>query len=191
LGYAFDTVMTDNKKLAWIETYTGKKFHILEPSLDEIDIEDIAHSLSMQCRWTGMTRHFYSVSQHSYYVSWLVPSKFALDGLLHDASESYLGDLNRPVKHHTETGQAYIELEETIQKKIGEKFGLTWPIPDEVHKADRRMLFTEKEQLMGNLVWDTTTGDAKTADIKIGYLAPPDAEAQFLLRFKDLTGMSI
>ena len=38
---------------AWIQTYSGGVFHILDPRQDEINIKDIGHSLAMQCRFTG------------------------------------------------------------------------------------------------------------------------------------------
>ena len=91
---------------AWIITYSGKKFYHLAPSAEMVDIVDIAHALSLTCRWTGHTRYHYSVAQHSWYFSYLVPKEFALSALLHDASEAYLGDMNRPLKHFTPAGPA-------------------------------------------------------------------------------------
>src|SRR5574342_1090607 len=81
-----------------IITYTGRLFWPLSPRLEDINILDICHALSNQTRFTGHTREFYSVAQHSCLVSDLLPEKFKLDGLLHDASEAYLMDLARPVK---------------------------------------------------------------------------------------------
>ena len=48
----------------FVHTHTGKKFHFLDPHSDEICIEDIAHSLSLKCRFNGHTSSFYSVAQH-------------------------------------------------------------------------------------------------------------------------------
>ena len=56
----------------WVETYTGLKFHLADPKKNEIIIEDIAHALSLLCRYTGHCNQFYSVAQHSVYVSELV-----------------------------------------------------------------------------------------------------------------------
>ena len=50
---------------AEIVTYTGKLFDIFDPKPELVCIEDIAHSLANQCRYTGHTKVFYSVAQHS------------------------------------------------------------------------------------------------------------------------------
>jgi len=86
----------------WILTFTGKEFHPLNPSPAEVCIEDIAHALSLQCRYTGQCKRFYSVAEHSVQVAMAMPrenSALVLAALLHDASEAYLPDLARPVKH--------------------------------------------------------------------------------------------
>jgi hypothetical protein len=73
----------------YFRTFTGRRVHSLSPSSDEIDIDDIAHSLAYQCRFLGHTDGFYSVAQHSVLVSQMVPEQDALWGLLHDAAEAY------------------------------------------------------------------------------------------------------
>src|SRR5271170_7300011 len=94
-------------KRAWIQTYTGGVFHILDPQQNEIYIKDIAHALAMQCRFTGHVRKFYSIAEHCVLGSHIVPKKLALQFLLHDASEAYIADINRPLKHYTGVGAAY------------------------------------------------------------------------------------
>lgn len=54
----------------WIETFTGRQFFPLEPDFEQVDIRDIAHALSMKCRYTGHVREFYSVAQHSVLMEW-------------------------------------------------------------------------------------------------------------------------
>ena len=39
----------------YFRTFTGRRVHSLSPSPDEIDIDDIAHSLAYQCRFLGHT----------------------------------------------------------------------------------------------------------------------------------------
>lgn len=48
----------------WMQTYTGRRFYPLDPRPDEIDPEDIAHALSLLCRYGGHVDRFYSVAEH-------------------------------------------------------------------------------------------------------------------------------
>ena len=103
--------------MTWIQTYTGKPFDIFEPDQMSINLWDIAHSLANQARFNGHTMEFYSVAQHSIIVSRLVPNHLDMEaiGLLHDASEAYIGDLVRPIK---KSMPSYVEVEEKIQRLI-------------------------------------------------------------------------
>ena len=71
-------------KEPYIRTYSGINFTILNPTSEMINIDDIAHSLSYQCRYGGHSNKFYSVARHSIIMSYLAPPKFALDALCHD-----------------------------------------------------------------------------------------------------------
>ena len=134
--------MKDN----WVPTYSGKRFK-LEVTIDPamIDIDDIAHSLSMQCRFNGHTREFYSVAEHSLIMSFMVSDEAALYALLHDAAETYIGDIIAPLKT-----DEMRECEEGIMAVILSRFGLrvSDEIVAEVKRADMRMLATEVQQLM-------------------------------------------
>jgi uncharacterized protein len=179
-----DTVDT---KRAWIQTYTGGVFHILDPQQDEISILDIGHSLAMQCRFTGHVRRFYSVAEHCVHGSRLVPQKDALWFLLHDASESFLTDINRPLKHFTAIGSEYLPIEAKVMEAICQKFRLSIEEPPSVKKVDNAMLFAEKEQLLVPMEWDQKWGDVKPADVKVKCWAPEVAEVEFLHRYYELT----
>ena len=174
---------------AWIQTFTNKKFHILNPRQKEICIEDIAHSLSLQCRFTGHVKWHYSVAQHCVYASRIVPFEFALEALMHDSSEAYICDMSRPLKHYTDAGTEYLEIESEIEYVIAKKFGLPRPMSPQVKDADNQMLYAEKAQLMPPMTWDTKwSKDQKAANVVIGRWTPETAEARFLRRFNDLTG---
>lgn len=87
----------------WNLTYTGKQFDPLAPVAGTVDIRDIAHALSMYCRFGGHCSSFWSVASHSIAVSMALQAMGAepvliLAGLLHDASEAYLPDLASPIK---------------------------------------------------------------------------------------------
>ena len=75
----------------YIETFTGRKFYFLNPTPDQFNIIDIAHALSMTCRYTGHSNKFYSVGEHSWHMSRMLgnlPKEIQLAALLHDASEA-------------------------------------------------------------------------------------------------------
>jgi hypothetical protein len=183
------TESTVDIKRAWIQTYTGGMFHILDPQQDEINITDIGHALAMLCRFTGHVRRFYSIAEHSVRGSHLVPAKDALWFLLHDASEAYMNDINRPLKHFTGIGSEYLPVEAAVMRAICQKFRLPEDEPPNVKKIDNAMLFAEKEQLLAPLDWDSKWGaDIKAADVKLKCWAPEVAEVEFLHRFYELTG---
>lgn len=171
---------------AWIETSTGRKFHILTPTSDEVDIRDIAHGLSMLCRFTGHVRRFYSVAEHSVHCSRLVKKETALQALLHDASEAYIADINRPMKHFTPIGESYMKIEKRIMDTVYAKFGVPLDEPSEVKDADNGMLFAEKAQLMTAIPWESN--GIVAADIQVRCWPPEVAEVEFLHRFYELTG---
>lgn len=170
-------------ELAWIVTASGKKFHILRPQQDEIIIDDIAHHLSHLCRFTGACSRFYSVAEHCYWVSLIVPAPLAMWGLLHDASEAYLCDLNRPAKHFTPIGPIYREIEDTVMRAICERFGLPGEEPQSVREADNRMLFSEKRQIMPAVEWDDVWGSQAQSSVRVRCWNPQKAKRKFLGRY--------
>ena len=129
----------------WFQTYTGKQFHPMDPTVDEIDICDIARGLSMIARFNGHTLFHYSVAQHSLLVSENVPNAVRLEALLHDASEAYLGDMVRPLKRSM---PEYRAAEDRLERVIAERFGLIYPWPAEVKEADNRALMTERRDCL-------------------------------------------
>jgi hypothetical protein len=127
-------------------------FNPIDPEVDKINIIDIAHSLSMQCRFTGHTKEFYSVAQHCINVVNLMKNdsqskKLMLEGLLHDASEAYLTDIATPVKPHLVN---YKEIEEKVQSLIYEKYGIIELSKHIVKQYDTICLNMEGYHLMPN-----------------------------------------
>lgn len=134
----------------WIQTRSGKRVDLISPSPEDILITDIADSLSMKCRFGGHTKFFYSVAEHSIYVSVLLEKRLALAGLLHDASEAYLVDMSRPLKNII---PEYRTVESMFEYMIYEKYGcLPLSLADlkAIKKADNIMLATEARDLMGD-----------------------------------------
>lgn len=172
----------------WIQTRTGKQFDLLHPDHDAIDILDIAHSLSMQCRFTGHTREFMSVAQHCVLVSHLVPSKDALDDLMHDATEAYVTDLARPLKLLL---PQYKTIEDNIYSHLAHKFGLSNPLPPSVKHADNISLMWERRDLMSTppRPWTDEHLLSEVPSQKLTGLEPKAAREEFLDRFYELTGI--
>lgn len=131
----------------WIQTYTGRRFNPTNPVPSSITIEDIAHALSMQCRFSGHINSFYSVAQHSVLVSYICDSSDALAGLLHDASEAYLVDIPRPIKKSGKFDN-YLDFEIKMEKAIADRFNVPDKMPPSVKMADDLLLSTEARDLL-------------------------------------------
>jgi 5'-deoxynucleotidase YfbR-like HD superfamily hydrolase len=106
-----------------------------------IAIDDIAHHLSMVCRWAGATQSFYSVAQHSCLVAKICPPELQRWALLHDAAEAYIGDMTRPMKalmRDLGDGEPspFDAVETGIMRCVAEKFELSWPEPKELQQYD-------------------------------------------------------
>lgn len=144
--------MVEGRKGDWIATATGRPFFPLDPRPEEVDLVAIIHALSHQCRWSGHTKTFYSVLEHSIHVAKLVEQwggneKEILTALLHDASEAYVVDVPRPVKRDRMM-DGYVDAEKKIQAVIAEHFRLPYPYPELVNLADTEILGYEAEGLM-------------------------------------------
>lgn len=180
-----------------ITTHTGREVQPLSPDPNTIDIYDIAHALSNQCRFTGHTKEFYSVAQHSVLVGRNLERKYGRDsglplwGLLHDASEAYLADIARPVKRNGEFGRIYRETEDTLMEAIAEAFNLPWPMPAEVHEEDGILLVTEMRDQMPQLTPDDFVPKVDADPYVIVGWSPKDAERHYLSYYAHLSGQVI
>jgi 5'-nucleotidase len=182
------------RKGDWIQLISGEPFWPLDARLEEVHLNDIAWALSMQCRYAGHVKRRYSVGEHSVMVSRLVPAEHALWGLLHDASEAYLVDLPRPVKHSMPDYCAY---EDALMRVIAERFDLPWPEPWEVKQVDRAMLSVERRRLLAEsrLPWgDVQGGEWDTwvvgmDEMDLPCWSPTTAYNQFVQRYAEVTGI--
>lgn len=161
-----------------LTTYTGRKIDPLNVKAGQLDIRDIAHALSMICRFGGHARQFYSVAEHSIRVSCLVPQEHALAALLHDAAEAYLGDVPRPLKGRF---ASFTQAEQKILAQVAGCFGFDFPLHACVHGADNSMLAAEMQELM----------EGGTNPAEISCLPPHLAEKAFLARFSSLQHQSV
>jgi hypothetical protein len=132
------------RKGDWMSLASGRIYYPLDPRPEDVFIEDIAHSLSMQCRYGGHSRVFYSVAEHSYHLSFLVPEEHALVALLHDATEAYVSDVPRPLKPYLSN---YAEIEDLNWAAIAKAFDLPAQLPACVKEADLRICVNEMATL--------------------------------------------
>lgn len=122
-------------------TGNGRIFFSCDPRADEVHIDDIALHLSRLPRFGGATEM--SVAEHCWHCSHVVPEEVALEALLHDAAEAYIGDLIRPLKYLPIFGDLYLKIERGIELVVAERFELVYPWPAEVKKADEYVVGIE------------------------------------------------
>lgn len=161
-----------------IRTYTGRYVDVWNLKEGDIVIEDIAHSLSLKCRYNGHVKYHYSVAEHCVRAANLVlyQSSFpeeAFAALLHDASEAYLVDLSSPQKKHPNMSEFRV-LEERVEAEIARVFGFQYPYHPIVREVDDYLLHWE---------W---TEYVTAEDPKEGW-SPETARISFLNMFQMLT----
>lgn len=170
---------------------------------EDVSIDDIATALSNICRFGGHVETFYSVAQHSVLVSqclehWEPANRvLMLQGLFHDASEAYLGDIVSPCKSdfYVNTGtddtpviEPYKDVEARLQKLILGKLGVCDSLTPEVHLADMYVLRLEFSQLKGDEYekYVSKLVGVETWDKKIIPVSPKRARDLFLDRYSEL-----
>lgn len=173
----------------WMITFTGRRFWPLDPRVDEVSFLDIAHGLSLICRYGGHTRCFYSVAEHCVlladHFSEAGRSDLARYALLHDASEAYIGDIIRPLKPQL---PAFKAVEAPLERLVLQAVGLG-DIPKPVHDADSAIIVNEARALFYPEVleragWVLPERGLKGVDI-MGY-PPTYAEQAWLSEFERL-----
>lgn len=189
----------EGRKGGCILTYTGKTVFPFDPREDEIDLYDIAHALSSIGRFTGHAVAFYSVAQHSVIVSEECQNRFArpheivemkqvgLDGLMHDASEAYLGDFAGPSKRNSELGSFFSEAEDALMNVIAPMFKINWPKSELVDFVDKLVTRTEQRDLMPYPNELYSLEGLEMLDKAIIPWSSEEAEIEFIDRYKELT----
>jgi hypothetical protein len=173
----------------WIQTVSGRKFPLLEIDPEAINIEDIAHALSMLCRFNAQCLKFYSVAEHSVHVSYEIAPHLALLGLMHDAAEAYLGDVPSPLKGQL---RDFKIIEQQLILAIGERFGFAVPGDGEddtreLKRADLQLLIDEKAVIMAPEPeqWPPNAPPVKNPS-RVQCWSPETAKAEFTARFEEL-----
>ena len=181
-------------QVPWTQTYTGRYVPLVNPQPEHFIITDIAHQLANMNRFHGASYRPYSVAQHSIHVAQIaggydgkhflrIPE--ARFGLLHDASEAYLGDVTSPLKKLIMP--LYGPIEESFMVAILIKFGVevSAEIEAAVHRADLEALATEKRDMMAPepAPWGLPYEPIRK---RIEPLSWRSAEVEFLRTFEEL-----
>lgn len=171
----------------WMQTYRGDAFFPATPKPEDVHVEDIAHALGMQCRYGGQCERHYSVAEHSYWVSLLVPPEHALQALMHDSAEGYLVDVPRPSKILMND---YRVVEERVWRAICARYDLSPVLHFSIHDADNGICFSERDQNMKRSPYPWRIPDPNYR-IKLGLWSNRRAEKMFLRRWKQLRGLPL
>lgn len=184
----------------WLCTRSGIKFDPVCPTVEMIEIEDIAWGLAHTHRFGGQAPVPYTVAQHSVEVARMLPTQYALWGLLHDAAEAYLWDVQRPVKAAQQwdfnaSGRMipFRVIEHRILVRVAAKFDLTYMVPEAVGRADFAQLLRERRDLFDDRqpVWPGCDGKSDLPPIEIPTMTPAKAFYTFLAEFERLTGQNV
>ena len=174
----------------WMQTNSGRRYYPQDPRPDDIVPGDIAHALSLLCRYGGHVDRFYSVAEHCVKMSEAVSPENALWALLHDATEAYVVDVPRPVKRYLSD---YAAIEKQVWGAIAFRFGLIEEgalipdLPAEVHEADNRILLNERATLMRNAEVGAWAMDGmEPLPVRIEGWGPLMAEWRYLGRLNTL-----
>jgi hypothetical protein len=186
----------------WFQTFSGKLVDAENPTPEMVDIQDIAHALSMTCRFGGHCRDFYSVAEHSLIVcQYGTPPLHPQDPsfprailalLMHDAAEAYIGDIISPVKYLLRDAHP---IEQKWLVAIEQKFNLEERLsqPDQyVKDADLMVLSHEVATLFSPVLpeWWAEFGPPKPSCFYDGGIiqcwSPAEARRHFLHRFQEL-----
>lgn len=179
--------------MTWIQTFTGRKFDLTNLSFNEIDIVDIAAGLSKVCRFAGQCPCFYSVAEHcvlgAYYILRQYPDhpnrdRLAMEFLLHDATEAYLGDISYPLKQLI--GPEYKRMESELDKVIrSQLINSSYKIPSEdleiISNLDTSMCVVERDYMMPTKHrWSDKYENAERVPIDLELWSPQVAFDQYL-----------
>lgn len=199
--------MSNETKSLWVQTFSGLAFDLLSPTIEQVRLVDIAHSLSRLNRFCGATKGTYgwSVAQHSMLVESLLPPYvdpiLRLHVMLHDAHEAYIGDITTPVRrairYYAGDSDPLYYLESMIDSVVWRAFALDPPTEaqrDAIKHVDALALKVERFALLEPEPRDwgiPDPGEPPTDFDTILTLPrhPGSAKQAFIARFLDLIDM--
>jgi 5'-deoxynucleotidase YfbR-like HD superfamily hydrolase len=184
---------------------SGRRLDLLNPSPEDIELDDIAHGLARMARWNGQTigTSIFSVAQHSLLVEAIVCSmgfsdrEVRLAALLHDAPEYVIGDMISPFK--ATIGGEYKAVEHRLLAAIHERFGLERELSENLAKrikqADRIAAYCEATRLAGfaeneaEMLFDKPVGTITVYDHFLRSWPADEAKSRFIAAFRQAEAM--
>lgn len=187
--------MTQELSSFWIQAYNGQAIDLVNPTVEMIQPDIIAHALAKIHRYGGHTQDinkFYSVAQHSVHVCQFVDSaELKIPALMHDAAEALWGfcDILYPAKQMMPKAvlEWFMDHESKFNQLIAERFNFD-PLAfyhKEIQEADLKALATERRDLMAPLLEPEMQWIAmpEPDPLEIVPLQPPSAKALFLSQY--------
>lgn len=175
----------------FITTFSGNRFYFDDVESNNICLKDIAVGLARTPRWGGHTRQPFYVAQHSIIHSSLMPEDGQLEGLMHDASEAFMGDMSKPLKYLLPQSE-YKAIENRLTKLIWKTFGLSdkYDPKDpngDIKRIDTELLRGEAAFLMPPGTpeadqWESRTSPVRPAHFDVIY-SHEEAYRMFILEY--------
>ena len=188
---------------AWSQNYSGTKYWIMDPLPEEVNLIDIVVGLSNAARYRGQTKFFYPVLTHCVLVSqgverlalergWSVQEAkaAAFEGLLHDASEAFLGDVARPLKRQRAMRE-YCRVEALWEEAINTRFGVKSNLRYKalVKEVDQRIVLDEIQTVMFDPDMWARSGryvGMKPLGAEVKYMTQKESMTAFYNRYLEL-----
>ncbi len=203
-----DRIVTNS----WMQTYSGRILRIFDPDLPSVCIEDIAHALSMKCRFGGHCKKFYSVAEHSVHMSRAhrvathhdMAKQICMADkrgfLMHDIGEYALPDVVPALKRRlwvwTPTGMmTFKDFEMKLVERLIHHLRINSGISEEIVIAwhgetvkwyDMRMLALERDIMMEEPDEDWGAMADPIEGVIIKHWSPEQAKVEFLIEYEKL-----
>lgn len=185
----FVNTTPENHGVGTTTAVDGVPYNLFDITDKDISLQNIAHSLSKQCRYNGHvgSKHiyyanqgYYSVAQHSVRMSEAALLAYgdvllAMGCLVHDAAEFFTGDMIRPLKRALKLeGDTINTIEGGADGAVLEYFGIPEDIIPIIKKIDY------------NIAQDEMTFLLKHQEVDFDYWLPNKAYDMFMAQFKKL-----
>lgn len=117
-------------------------YDVMRHDFSNLSILDVAWHLAQANRYNGACAQPYSVAQHCLLVAQVLPAEYKFAGLMHDVTETVLGDIVSPFKHVL---TEYRLMEAACMRQAEKHFGLPEDALEHplVRQADRQVMAAE------------------------------------------------